>query len=162
MFASQLAGHCDVISHGLWRHDQSVKPARETLGRCVQIVVLSSFMDLLCRVRNKKCMQSRDEPLMRSLECYSGVYFRRYFVTREINTKMTLSRAHQQFATRVQTIFNMSTEISLWFTMTYEDVNVWSRYRAKERIIISHSICRKQLLVPTSIYSSTNRTLIRI
>ena len=42
---------------------------------------------------------------MRSLQCYFGVYFPRCFATREINTKITLSSAHKQFATRVYTLF---------------------------------------------------------
>ena len=33
-------------------------------------------------------MQPRDELFMRSLECYIGVYFSRYFATREIYTKI--------------------------------------------------------------------------
>ena len=42
---------------------------------------------------------------MRSLECYFGVYFLRCCATREINTKITLSWTHKQFATRVHTLF---------------------------------------------------------
>ena len=36
-------------------------------------------------------MYSRDEPFLRSLEGYFGIYFPRCFATREINTKITLS-----------------------------------------------------------------------
>ena len=53
MFASQLSGHCDVIADRLWRHQQNVKRASETRGLCVEILVLASFMDSLCRVRTK-------------------------------------------------------------------------------------------------------------
>ena len=53
MTASQLSGHCDVISNRLWRHQQNENWASETRGRCVNIVCLSSFMHSLCRVRNK-------------------------------------------------------------------------------------------------------------
>ena len=53
VIASQLSGHCDVISNRLLRHQQNEKQASETWGRCVKIVVLSSFMEPLCRVRNK-------------------------------------------------------------------------------------------------------------
>ena len=53
VFASQLPSHCDVIANPLWRHQQNVKRARETRGWCVKILVLASFMDSLCRVRNK-------------------------------------------------------------------------------------------------------------
>ena len=42
---------------------------------------------------------------MHSLECYFGVYFPRCCATREINTKITLSWAHKQFATRVHALF---------------------------------------------------------
>ena len=37
----------------LWRHQQDEDRASETQGRCVKIVILSSFMDSFCRVRNK-------------------------------------------------------------------------------------------------------------
>ena len=40
---------------------------------------------------------------MRSLECYFGVYL--------INTKITLSWAHKQFATRVDTLFYMNSKL---------------------------------------------------
>ena len=44
---------------------------------------------------------------MRSLECYFGVYFPCCCATREINTKITLSWVHKQFATRVHTLFSI-------------------------------------------------------
>ena len=53
VFASQLSGHCDVITNRLWRHQQNVRRASYTRGWCVKILVLASFMDSLCRVRNK-------------------------------------------------------------------------------------------------------------
>ena len=53
VFASQLSGHCDVIANRLWRHQQNVKLASETRGWYVKILVLASFMDSLCRKRNK-------------------------------------------------------------------------------------------------------------
>ena len=53
MIASQLSGRCDVISNRLWRHQQNGNRVSETLGRCVRIVTLSSFMDSLCRIKNK-------------------------------------------------------------------------------------------------------------
>ena len=52
VIASQLSGHCDVISNRLW-HQQNENRASETRGRCVKIVVLSSFMDSFCRVSNR-------------------------------------------------------------------------------------------------------------
>ena len=53
VIASQLPGHCDVISNRLWLHQQNENRASETRGWCQKIVVLSSFMDSLCRVWNK-------------------------------------------------------------------------------------------------------------
>ena len=49
----QLSGHCDVINKWLWCHQQNEKRVSETREQCVNIVVLSSFMDLLCHVRNE-------------------------------------------------------------------------------------------------------------
>ena len=67
---------------------------------------LASFMDSLCRVRNKIIyVLLWRKVLMRSLECYFGVYFPRCCATREINTKITLLWAHKQFATRVHTLY---------------------------------------------------------
>ena len=42
---------------------------------------------------------------MCSLQCYFGVYFPRCCATREINTKITLTCAHQHLATLVHTLF---------------------------------------------------------
>ena len=47
------SGYFDVIGNRLWRHQQNVNRASERRGRCVKIMDLSSFMDSLCRVRNK-------------------------------------------------------------------------------------------------------------
>ena len=99
VIASQLSGHCDVISNRLWRHQQKVMRGSETWELWVKILVLASFMDSLYRVRNKIIMYSCDKLFMHSRECYFGVYF----------TKITLSSAHKQFATRVHTLF------SIWF-----------------------------------------------
>ena len=53
VFASELSGHCDVIADRLWRHQQNVMRASEPRRLCVEILVSASFMDSLCRVRNK-------------------------------------------------------------------------------------------------------------
>ena len=53
MFASQLSGHCDVIANRLWRHQQNIKRASETRDDVWRSSFLSSFMDSLCRVRNR-------------------------------------------------------------------------------------------------------------
>ena len=49
VFASQLSGHCDVIASRLWRHQQNVQRSSETR----MILILASFIDSLCRVRNE-------------------------------------------------------------------------------------------------------------
>ena len=53
VIAAQLSCYCDVMSNRLWRHQQGEDWVSETRGRCVKIVVLSSFMYSLYRVRNK-------------------------------------------------------------------------------------------------------------
>ena len=53
VIASQLSGQCDVIGNRLWRHQLNENRVSETRKRCVKIVVLSSFMDSFCCVRNK-------------------------------------------------------------------------------------------------------------
>ena len=53
VFASQLSDHCDVIANRLWRHQQIIKRASETLDDVWRSSFLVSFMDSLCRVRNK-------------------------------------------------------------------------------------------------------------
>ena len=100
----------------LWRHQQSIvtssaeeRPREWDTGTILKIVVLSSFMDSLCRVRNKIMYVLDDELFLRSLECYFCVYFPRCFATREINTKITLSWALKQVATRVHILFSMYT-----------------------------------------------------
>ena len=101
MIASQLPGHCDdVISNRLWRHQQNKNRASETRGRCVKLVVFIVIYGFV---------MSRDEPFLRSLECYFGIFFPRCFATREINTKITLSWALKQFVTRVHTLFSINT-----------------------------------------------------
>ena len=53
-------------------------------------------------------MHSRVKLFLRSLQCYFGIYFPRCFATREINTKITLSRALKLFATRVHTLISIT------------------------------------------------------
>ena len=97
VFASQFSGHCDVIANRLWRHRQNVKLASETRGWCVKILVLASFMDSLCLVRNKIMYVL----LWRTVYALTRVLFWCLF----INTKIILSWARKQFATRVHTLF---------------------------------------------------------
>ena len=84
VLSSQLCGHCDVISNRLWRHQK--------------IAILKSFMDLLCHVRNKTCMNTRDELFMCSLECYFGVLFKLPF--RERRNISPLEDIHYSVCTK--------------------------------------------------------------
>ena len=52
MILSQLSGHCDIISNWLWHHQQILNRVSETQAWCVKIIVLTSFMDSFCYVRN--------------------------------------------------------------------------------------------------------------
>ena len=51
VIASQLSRSCDITNNRLWLHQWSKDGSSETGGRCVEIVVSSSFMYSLCRVR---------------------------------------------------------------------------------------------------------------
>ena len=108
------SGYCDVISNWLWRHQQNGNRAGETRWRCVKIVVLWSFMDSLCRVRNVILV----------------FIFPRCFTTREINTTITLSWALKQFVTQVHTLFSiclkMTTKTGL---LGYHSLSGWTSYR---------------------------------
>ena len=57
MTASQLSGHCDVISNRLWRHQQNENWASETRGRCVNIVVFIVIIGFVmsCKKWNDVC-----------------------------------------------------------------------------------------------------------
>ena len=107
VFASQLSGHCDVIANQLWRHHQNIKRASETWGWCVKILVLASFMDSLCRVRNKIMYVL----LWRTVYALTRVLFWCLFPSLLRNSgnknQITLSWAHKQFATRVHTLFSI-------------------------------------------------------
>ena len=48
-----MSGDCDAIVKRFWLHQQNVNRVSESGERCENIVVSSSFMDPLCRVRNK-------------------------------------------------------------------------------------------------------------
>ena len=137
VFASQLSGHCDVIADWLWRHQQNIKRASETRGLCVKILVLASFMDSLCRVRNEIMYVL----LWRTVYALTQVLFWCLFPSSVIlvfiiNTKITLSWAHKQFATRVHTLFSMSELTMALFTRIY-----WSL--ALMNYSISQEICTR-------------------
>ena len=56
VIASQLSGHCDVISTRLWRHQQNVQSQTEQVSHGTGVwrsLFLSSFMGSFCHVRNK-------------------------------------------------------------------------------------------------------------
>ena len=110
---SQLSGHCDIISNRLWHHQQNENQVGETWERCVKIVVLSLFMDLICHVRNKVIYVL----LWQTVSVLTRVLFWCLFPLlpcKEINPKITLSRELKQFATWVHTLF--STRIKCCYT----------------------------------------------
>ena len=104
MFASQLSGHCDVISNRLWRHQQNVKWAKESRGRRVKILVFNVIYGFIM-----SCKKNNVCTLVTNRLCAHSsvilVFISIVAATREINTKITLSWAHKQFATRVNTLF---------------------------------------------------------
>ena len=84
-----------LIANRLWRHQQN-KASEWDTGWCVKNLVLASFMDSLCRVRNKIMYVL----LWRTVYALTGVLFWCLL----INTKITLQWAHKQFVTRVHTL----------------------------------------------------------
>ena len=111
VIASQLSGRCDVISNRLWRHQQSVNRASEAQVRCVKIIVSSSFMDSLCRVRYEITYVFSWRTVYALTRVFSGVYSPCCCATREINTPITLSWAHKQFATRGHTLIYIHSQM---------------------------------------------------
>ena len=132
VIAPQLSGHCDGISNRLWRHQQSENWASETRGRCVKIGVLLSFMDSLCRVRNKIMYVLS----WRTVSVLTRVSFWCSFSsgTREINTKITLSSALKQFVTRVHisfyiyVMFGEKYIIYYWIDTLWLKINMYRDY----------------------------------
>ena len=57
VIAPQLSGHSDVISNGLWRHQQNENWACETRGQCVKIVVFIVIYGFVmsCKKWNNVC-----------------------------------------------------------------------------------------------------------
>ena len=57
VIASQLSGHCDVISNRLWCHQQNKNQASETRGRCVKIIVFIVIYRFVmsCKKWNNVC-----------------------------------------------------------------------------------------------------------
>ena len=85
----------------MWRHQQSImtssaerKPSDWDTGTaCKDRHFLSSFMDSLCRVRNKIMYVLSWRTVSALTRDLFGVYFPLCFATREMNTKITLSWA---------------------------------------------------------------------
>ena len=115
VIASQLSDQCDTISNRLWRHQQNENRASETRRRYAKIVVLSSFMDSLCSVRNEIMYVLSWRTFSVHTQVLLFCYFPRCFASREINTKITW--ALTQFVTRVHTLFciNFRQSLILWF-----------------------------------------------
>ena len=104
---SQLSDHCGVISNRFWSHQRDETRASETRGRCVKIVVLSSFTDSLCHVRNKISYVL----LWRTVSTFTQVLFWYSFpslLRNEINTNITLSWEPKQFVTGIHTLLSIS------------------------------------------------------
>ena len=78
---SWLSGHYDVIINRLWRHQQNENRAIQTRGRCVEIIS-SSFMDSLCRVRNKIMYVLLRGKKMCVLQWHLAVHWPRLFSSR--------------------------------------------------------------------------------
>ena len=84
---------------------------------------------------------------MRSLKYYFGVYFPRFFVTREINTKINISWGHKQFATRVHSLLYIYIYIYNYFW------HVWRRTKVAWYENINFI---KSMPPNTNIYKNTN------
>ena len=110
VIASQLSGHCDVISN---RYDVISRMWNKRARHGVDVwwsSFLSTFKNQLRRVRNTiMYVLYSSELFVCALECYFGVYF----AAREMDTKITLPWAHKQFATRAHTLFYVYVTIQL-------------------------------------------------
>ena len=128
VIASQLSGHCDVISNRLWRHQQNENRASETRVRCVNIVVFIVIHGFVISCKNwimYVLSRYSRELFLCSLECYLGVFFPRCFATRKINTKITFSWALKQFVTRVHTLFSIYLpHQQVWFEVNLPVIRV--------------------------------------
>ena len=98
MLASQLSGHCDVISNRLWRHRQNVNRANETSCRCMKIVFSGIYGFVMsCKKLNDVCT-----PVTNCLCAHSSVilvFICLVAAQLHNNTTITLEWAHKQFTT---------------------------------------------------------------
>ena len=99
-----------TIVRSLWCHRQSsvtpsanVKPASETRWWCVKVLVFMYV--LLCRTRFYVCTLVTNFLCAHSSVILVFISFLLRNSGREINTKITFSWAHKQFATQVHTFF---------------------------------------------------------
>ena len=103
--ASQFSGYCDVISNRLWRHPHNVQRTNATRWRHVKIVILSSFMDSLCCVRNTIMYVLS----WRTVYALTRVLWWCLIPSLLLNSgnkhQNTLLWSHKQFDTRVHTLF---------------------------------------------------------
>ena len=106
MIASQLSRYYDIISNGLWRHQQNEDRASETQAWCVTIVVFIVIYGFVMSWNKIKYVLSW-QTVSALTRVFFFVYFPRCFATREINTKITLLWALKQFVTRVRTLFSI-------------------------------------------------------
>ena len=80
--ASQLSGHCDVISNRLWRHQQNENRVSETRGRCVKLVVFiviygfvmscKKYINVITLLTNRSCAHSSAILVFISRERWNG------------------------------------------------------------------------------------------
>ena len=118
VIASQMSGHCDVMSNRLWLNQQNKNQASETQGWCVKIVVfiVIYFMDLLCHVRNNIMYVLSWQTVSALTQLLFG--YLHLLLLRNPGNKhqITLIWALKQFVTRVHTLFSifMSASCGLW------------------------------------------------
>ena len=131
VIASQLSGHCVVISHRLWRHQQNENRVSDTgmMRKDCRLYRHFCIHYAVCK-KQKMYVLSR-----RTVSVLTRVLFwclpppppppppPRCFATREINTKITLSSALKQFVTWVHTLFFMSP--LLWKTWIFIKVHTY-------------------------------------
>ena len=111
MIVSQLSRYCDVISNRLLRHQQDEDRACKARERCVNIVVFSSFMDSLCRVRNIIMYVL----LWQTISALTRVLFLCLFPSLLRNSgnnyQITLSWALKQNVTRAHTLLSINNDM---------------------------------------------------
>ena len=104
VIVSQLSGHCDVIGNRLWHHQQNENWVSETRERFVKILVLSSFMDSFCRVRNKILYVISWQTVSALPRMLFGFLFPSLLLGVK-TPKITLSWVLKQFVTQVHIFF---------------------------------------------------------